>query len=84
MKIGGLSFHPAQEGGDIVIRQKLVSVHADARQLCVGELNVQLLVTDRVEQNDLTPAPAFWHRVVPFDRLAQRALTQPAWLGRRR
>ncbi len=66
VKIGRLVGDPAQEACDFRVAGDRRAVGPYAGELDVRKMGVDHAVTDRVQRDHVTPAPAAWHRMVPF------------------
>ena len=60
------------------MRAKRGGITLSAGKLHIAHLRVDRTMTDRMNGRGFTPAPAFRHRMMPFDALAKRARAEPA------
>jgi hypothetical protein len=72
MEIGRLACDPRHEPGERGIFDQPGPVRPDPRQSRIVETGMDRAMADRMQGNDITPAPAFGHRMVPLAPLSER------------
>ena len=78
MKVRWLLRDPIQKAGDAGMRAKRGGITLRAGKLHIAHLRVDRTMTDWMNGRGFTPAPAFRHRMMPFDALAKRTRAEPA------
>lgn len=70
--------NPANKFADLLILHQASAISSDPRQLCIAEVLVDCLVTDRMNRNRLPALFRFGDRVMPLNARFKGAAAQPA------